>query len=138
MSRTKGDLEEVKVVSGMDNQEIASALGSDTTGNEIDLSTQDFPDKAVVVVGASSDLSGGSDELQFDLEHKSSGGSYSDEGTTVTITDSDAAGIVTQKVDLEGVKQKFRFYLDASASTLAGNADVHIDIVLAGQDAIPA
>lgn len=138
MTRVKGELPQVKAVSGMDNQEIASALGGDTDGNEIDLATQDHPDAMLVIVGASTDLSGGSDELVFDLEHKTSGGSYGDEGTSITITDSDAPGVVTQVVDLEGVKQKFRFYLDASASTLAANADVHIDIVLGNQDAIPA
>jgi len=138
MTRVRGEQPEVKVVSGMDNQEIASALGGDTDGKEIDLATQDHPTAMTVVVGASSDLSGGSDDLVFKLEHKASGGSYSDEGTSINITDSDAAGIVTQVVDLEGVKQKMRWYLDASASTLAANTDVHVDLVLSGQDAIPA
>jgi len=143
MSRAKGDQPETKIVSALDNQEIAAALSGDTDGNAIDRDDYQWPRAAKIVVGASGDLDNASDELVFKLEEADddgagSAGSYSDTGTSVTITDSDAPGVVvSDSVDLSGLKRHLRVYLDASASTLDAASDVHVDLVLSGMKVIP-
>lgn len=137
MTRVKGEQPETKCVSAFDNQELSSSFGSDVDGNEIDLSSQDHPTAMTLVVGASADMSTSSDNVQFNIEEKASGGTYSDTGDSVTIEDADAAGVVTKTFDLEGYKQKIRVYADSGNSSLAAATDFHVDAVLTGQDAIP-
>jgi len=142
MTRVPGEQPETKIVSGLDNQEIAAALSGDTTGNAVDRDDYDFPDCVKVIVGASADLDDAADELVIQLEEAADDGAgspdtWSDASDSVTITDADAPGVVVVEVDLRGYKRHIRPYLDSTASTLDTASDIHADFVLSGMSEIP-
>jgi hypothetical protein len=142
MTRVPGNQKETKILSGLDNQEIAAALSGDTDGNAIDRDDYDIPDCVKVVVGASADLDDADDELVIQLEDAADDGdgspdTWADTDDSVTITDSDAPGVVVSEIDIRGYRRHVRAYLDASESTLDAATDVHVDFVFSGMSEIP-
>ena len=142
MTRVPGEQPETKILSMMDNQEIAAALSGDTDGEAVDRNDYDSPDAVKVAVSVSGDLDAAADELVFQLEDAADNGSgspdtWADTDDTVTVTDADAAGIVTALVDLRGYRRHVRVYLDASESTLDAASDVAIVGTFSGMTTIP-
>lgn len=142
MTRVPGEQPQTKIVSGIDNQEIAAALSADTDGNAIDRDDYDFPDCVKVVVGASGDLDNAADELVIQLEDAADDGTgspdtWADTADSVTITDADAPGIVVAEIDIRGYRRHVRPYLDSSESTLDAATDIQVDFVFSGMSVIP-
>lgn len=142
MTRVPGEQPQTKIVSGLDNQEIAAALSGDTDGNAVDRDDYDFPDCVKVVVGASGDLDHTDDELVIQLEDAADDGTgspdtWADTSDSVTITDDDAPGVVVVEIDLRGYRRHVRPYLDSSESTLDTASDIHVDFVFSGMSTIP-
>ena len=150
-TRAIGEQPGTAVRSLLDNQEIAAALSSETDGVAIDRDDLDFPDCVKVAVSVSGDLDDAADELVFQGEHADDDGAGSPDtwadaddsdkvdtaDATVTVTDSDAPGIVWAEWDLRGYKRHFRTYLDHDASTLDTATDVAIVGVFSGMSTIP-
>lgn len=141
-TRAIGEQPGTKIVSGLDNQEIAAALSGDTNGNAVDRDDYDFPDCVKYAALPSSDLDHVDDELVFQVEHADDDGAgspdtWEDGDDSFTVTDDDAPGEVVAEVDLRGYKRHVRVYLDASESTLDTASDIAIAASLSGMSEIP-
>lgn len=142
MTRVKGEQPETKIVSAIDNQEIAAALSGDTDGNAIDRDDYDWPRAVKFVANVSGDLDNAADDLELALEDAADDGAgspdtWADTGDTFNVTDADAPGVVVFEVDLSDKRRHIRLYLDASDSTLDAASDIGVSAVLSGMKVIP-
>jgi len=134
MTRVKGQQPETKVRTALDNQTIASALSSDTNGNDLDRNTDEWP-RAVKFHAEAVSLGDASDDLQFKVQEKDSGGSYSDTGDTFNISNGSETNTV--ELDLSDNEQVIRVVLDAGNSTLASDTEVMVTAIFNGMKVIP-
>jgi hypothetical protein len=136
MSDVRESLEEIKVVSAFDNQEVSSGFGADVDGVELDRSDYDMPRVVKFTVQGSGDLTS-SDTLEFRLEHEEEGGSYSDTGDVVTYEGDSSPKQVTKEIRLDDKKKHVRLYLDSDNSSLGQASDVAVSAALAGMKTVP-
>lgn len=142
MTRVKGQQPETKIVSAIDNQEIAAALSADTDGNAIDRQDYQWPRSIKFVATVSGDLDDTADDLELALEDAADDGTgspdtWADTGDTFNVTDADAPGIVVFEVDVSDKRRHTRLYLDANDSTLDTASDLGVLAVLSGMKVIP-
>lgn len=139
MPRVPGTQPETKIIEALSNQTIASALGSDTDGADIDRDDHAYPD-VVKVIATGNKLGDPADDLQLEVQDAADNGSgspntYADTGDTINVVNGDT--FKTAEVSLQGKRRHVRISLSSGDSTLNTDAELAVVFVFGDLDVQP-